>query len=368
LSIATERPWLGTYDVATSGRVMLALAEEPLDEVRRRLYYAALAMDLSAAERRLAADRIVPLGLAGQLVGLVETGTRGALAPSEIHAALLAHLATEEHVALVFDPLARIAPDCESGNAAATGAIQALEMLTRAPGSPTVIVAHHTAQWSRREGNHADQSAGARGVTGLVDAVRWVGGLGGTKETDLAFVVSKSNYSAHGDPVQLVRDESGLLRPPTLAEMAAAASDSARTSEAREDALRHAVLATVRAASEGVGKAALRMAIRARGIRVRNEDLDTLAADLVDSGELNLRPFRNGYRFYLPTCPEVAPASGQVDLTATCPLAPPLIGASGRASTRGNAQTEAPPTPSGASGDGFNPDSDNPFADGEVWE
>jgi hypothetical protein len=350
LCIAIGRAWLGTFDVATSGRVVLALAEEPQDEVRRRLYYAAEAMGFSAEERRLAAERIVPLGLAGQLVGLVETGSGGAVLPSAVHAALLQRLGTAEHVAVILDPLARFAPDCEGGNAAATAAVQALEMLTRAPGRPAVIVAHHTPKWSRRDGNAAEQTA-ARGVTGLVDAVRWVGGLGGVTEGDLVFAVSKSNYSAHGDPVQLVRDEGGALRPPTSWELDKRTIANERNAAAKDSEIQRAILGCV-GAQPGIGKGGLRSAVRAAGIKARNDEIDRNAEELVASAAVVDVPRGNAHKHYLPACPELARACpGQAPADA-CPLAPPLIGAREAGKADGAGQPEEQPLLVGASPSG----------------
>ena len=257
LSVAVRRPWLDTFDAARPGRVVLGLAEEELGEVRRRLYWAARALDLTAHERNLAEQNIVPLGLAGQHVGLVETTPKGTF-PSALHAALIEKLSAAEYDLVILDPLSRWAPDCESSNATATSAIQALEALTKAPGNPTVLVAHHTPKWSRREGTPTDSTA-ARGVTGLVDAVRWCAVLGGRTETDISLAITKSNYARQGSPVALVRDDSGILRPATAEELAAA-----RGAEHAQEAERRAAVLALVGEEPGIGKGRLRDAVPGR--------------------------------------------------------------------------------------------------------
>lgn len=298
LAVATGRPWLDTFDVAHAGKVILALAEEEIDEVRRRLHGIARSMALSDAERRLALERIVPLGLVGRTVALVDVvGT--AVQPSALHGAILELVGAEDHALIILDPLSRWAPHVEADNATATAAITALEELAQASGA-TVVVAHHTAKWANREGNKAGNSA-ARGVTGLVDAVRWVGGLDGATEDDLRFIVSKSNYAPHGEPVPLVRDPStGALRPPTSVDLDAARVKAAAELTKRFASLQEAVLDAVRA-EPGIGRAGLRKAVRAAVAAVGRGGVDNSAVDkatdnLIEEGRLENR--REGQRFH----------------------------------------------------------------------
>jgi hypothetical protein len=291
LAIATGRTWLDAYDVAEPGRVVLALAEEDLAEVRRRLYWAARALELSDDERRAASELIVPLGLSGELVGLVHSDPSGNVHPTHVHAALLRRLQSAEHACVILDPLSRWAPDVEGSNAAATSAVQALEQLTKAPGAPTVIVAHHTSQWSRREGNKGE-SAGARGVTGLTDGVRFVAALTGVKPDELAFVVSKSNYAAHGEPIDLVRDpDGGILRPPTSLEIDMDRVETAKADAARSSALQAAVLEAVRA-QPGCGTTQVRKAVKGRAPHV-----DAAVSALLDAGEIVDRGTPSKHRY-----------------------------------------------------------------------
>jgi hypothetical protein len=214
LSIATGGSWLGAIDVATPGRVLLMLAEEDTEEVRRRIYYCARGMELSDSDAQLALDRIVPLGLSGEDVSLVTADMDSrTVAPTATHAALMREAAAHDYSAILLDPLARLAPSCESDTAIATRTIEALEALARLPSRPTVLVAHHTPKWSRREGGGAEQGASAaRGVTALTDGVRWVATLTGSTDDDLAIAVVKNNGAPGSEPIQLARGEYGVLR------------------------------------------------------------------------------------------------------------------------------------------------------------
>lgn len=311
LAVATGRKWLDTFEVEHAGRVVLALAEEDLDEVRRRIYAVASIMSppLTEEERRLANTRIVPLGLVGRTVALVDV-VGNAVQPSALHGALEELVSAEECAMVILDPLSRWAPHVEADNAAATAAITALERLAHASRG-TVIVAHHTAKWSRREGNKGE-SAGARGVTGLIDGVRFVSGLDGATEEDLRFVVSKSNYAPHGEPVDLVRDSTtGALHPPTSADVDFARVKASTRDRKRSAALQAAVLAAL-TEEPGLGRGGLRKAVRALMKSEGGADsgaVDATVDELVATGRVENRQTGQAHRYHVSeTMPEVANA------------------------------------------------------------
>jgi hypothetical protein len=215
IAVATGRDWYG-LTVATPGRVLLGLAEEDAEEIRRRLYYTALALGLDDTGRALARDRIVCLPLAGVPVALLESDAAGNPVETVTAHDLRHVLAGEDGWALVIlDPLARWAGlDAETDNAQATRFIECVESYTTAPGAPTVLLTHHTTKLSRREGDGA--ATAARGASALVDGARWVATLTPAKlgEADIARLeVVKSNYSALGAPVDLMREDDGTMRP-----------------------------------------------------------------------------------------------------------------------------------------------------------
>lgn len=230
--IITGHPWLGHFDVdwgARKGRVFLGLAEENAAEVHRRLYTVAQHLQLTPSDRRLVAEQLVVMPLAGKPVALVRYADDGrTLVESAELAGLRRRLEAEPGDmgwSLVgLDPMARWAggTDVESDNAMATRFVQVLETLTSAPGRPTVLVAHHSSKATRTQG-----TADARGVTALTDGMRWQATLraeGGSTY----FQQVKSNYSRPmDDELRLVRENDGLLR-------AASSEETARAEEARE--------------------------------------------------------------------------------------------------------------------------------------
>jgi RecA-family ATPase len=227
LAVATGRPWLG-FKVDQPGNVLLALAEEEQAELQRRLYYASQELGLTADERRLATERILPLPLAGRSVALTyaaEQAGKDQDVSTAFAAALELRLRLFTWSLLILDPVSRFAgPDVEIDNAAATRFVQQLERLTAAPGNPTVLVAHHTAKGTR---NGQSTASAARGSSALTDGIRWQANLdpiteksGGKDEPPRIVAgfaclrVTKSNYGRYPEPVyvQRVDDRHGVLR------------------------------------------------------------------------------------------------------------------------------------------------------------
>lgn len=226
LAVATGGWWLGSFHAATPGRVLLALGEEDLEEVKRRMYATAWMLGLSAEEKRLAADRIVVLPLCGIPVALVARPEKFAEAEETAFlAAMRAKLAEHADWSLIaLDPLSRWAgADTETDNASATRFIEAAETLAApAYGAPAVIIAHHTPKATRNNNGPITP----RGASALYDGARWVSTLEEKTfaERDDAdpmpfelveFAVIKSNLSPRGEPVLLLKDKrhNGALRP-----------------------------------------------------------------------------------------------------------------------------------------------------------
>jgi RecA-family ATPase len=212
LSVATGRPWLDTFEITRPGRVLLALGEEKNEELRRRIHYAARTMELTPEELADAAANIVPMGLHGEHVNLIEGEGRD-VSTTAVFRAFERRLAEGEFALLIFDPLSRFAPDAESNNAAVTMAVQAFESLTMGPGNPSVLLCHHSNKQSRADGSKGGANM-VRGVTGLTDAVRWECQLTGSTEDDLALHFSKGNYGPAAEDLALERrqGEHGFIR------------------------------------------------------------------------------------------------------------------------------------------------------------
>jgi hypothetical protein len=214
ISVATGRPWLGRYVVPEDarGRVVLALAEEDQEEAHRRLHAVRRGLALSEAEWAAVLDRIVLLPMAGESVQLVAAQRRDGLAEETDVLRELRELLSEgpDWKLVVLDPLSRWAgPETETDNFAATRFVGAVESLVRAPGGPTVLLAHHTTK-AARLGMGASDATAARGASALTDGVRWVATLA-RGDGLLSLSLVKTNYSAPADDCVLKRREGGLL-------------------------------------------------------------------------------------------------------------------------------------------------------------
>ncbi len=241
--------WFGTFKCAEPGHVLLGLAEEDLDEARRRFWKVCNSRELSSDERRTIASRIDLLPLAGVPAALTCSLAPGTITPTPFYSELVERLENRgvDWSLIILDPLSRWAGGgVEGDNESATRFCQVVESLSRAPGNPSVLVAHHSSKTSAKDG-----AADARGVTGIRDGFRWQAsldpidndsGLQGAKMTN-----RKSNYSRKFDPVVLVRNDEpgteGTLRSATLGE-ADMLNNGAKRVEANE--YRERVLATVK--------------------------------------------------------------------------------------------------------------------------
>jgi regulatory protein RepA len=231
LCIATGRDWLDYFGTPNPGHVLLALGEEDEEEIRRRMFNAACAMRLTDEQKRLAAERIVALPLAGTPVALTESDGRNTTASSTLYA-LQKRLNDADHEwrLIVMDPLSRFAGcDTEKDNAAATRFVEAAESLTKSKGGPTVMLAHHTNKLSRSAESESN-AASARGASGLIDGVRWVANLDPDGDSLAKLAVTKSNYALRGPAITLVRDtdNGGALRAERSEERSKRESETAK--------------------------------------------------------------------------------------------------------------------------------------------
>ena len=230
VAVATGGCWLDNYrapvptpawKATPPGHVLLALGEEDLAEVQRRVWFAThnhIAQDKQAH----LCTHLWPWGLAGVNVGMVDADGNATEWANE----LLTHLKqlSVQWSLIVLDPLSRWGgPNVELDNHVATRAIELLELLTQLPGAPAVLVSHHSNKGMLRggkEGQASDQTA-ARGASALVDGARWVANLervpkGEDKEDDPKRVrlrVVKTNYGPPVEPLTLAREAHGYLSP-----------------------------------------------------------------------------------------------------------------------------------------------------------
>ena len=241
VAVATGGSWLNAFPIDAEngrGRVLLAMAEEDAEEMRRRLWGAMESRGLTPSERREVASRVDVLPLAGEQCALTKDGNDNDVRTTfadALEEALRERVATDDGgwAVLLLDPVSRFAgPDAEKDNAAATRFIQVLESLTKLPGSPSILAAVHTNKGGSKEHGYkqATDASLVRGSSAFVDGARWVAGLSlakaddGTAETDFLWLgVAKSNYARRPErPTLLRRIEGGVLVAEDLANAQAA--------------------------------------------------------------------------------------------------------------------------------------------------
>lgn len=235
VSVASGYKWLDTF-YSTNGpaRVLLALGEEDRAEFRRRInpLVDAMCKDLDAKKdgRRLAGKLLADLqanltelpldGIKSRLIG-PKSPKSGDCPETPFFEALCRYVGLtldeqgqpnpapgfEGFSLIILDPASRfMGPDCETDNAAATSFIQCAEVLTRAPGNPTVILAHHTRKGSTNSNSGKDA---ARGASALTDGARWSAQLtrdrneDGTYKQEILMSLDKSNYTPLIEPITL---------------------------------------------------------------------------------------------------------------------------------------------------------------------
>jgi len=176
LAVATGTDWLNTFTVERPGKVLLMLGEEPQDEMDRRVWRASRQLGLPRADRlrQDAYANLYTLPAYGQDVAFLMPDGRSS---TDVHGALMEYLEAHGPWSLiVLDPASRFhGLENENDNAGATQFVRLLEALTKAPGRPTVVAAHHTNKNSI-SADTTDQSA-ARGASSFVDSSRWVANL-----------------------------------------------------------------------------------------------------------------------------------------------------------------------------------------------
>jgi AAA domain-containing protein len=177
--------------------------------VRRRIWRALNAEQMTVAKRTEIATRIHLLPLHGVPIALTYSPSPGSVSETDFAAALREKLNGfgVDWSLLILDPLSRWAGGgIESNNEAATRFVQVIETLTTVRGTPAVLVAHHSSQTSTQAGK-----SDARGVTGIRDGFRWQASMDAITSDDggvdgVQFSNPKSNYSLRFRPLLLIRN------------------------------------------------------------------------------------------------------------------------------------------------------------------
>lgn len=223
VAVATGTPWFQAFRVPdeSKGPVVLAMAEEDVEEMHRRIRHVVEHLGLSSHHLSDLEQNLWPLPLSGQFVEFLTEG-QGSGHFDDFYQALSSRAPAQGWSMVVLDPASRfMGVDTEKDNALATRFVQLLEQLTTLPGRPTVLCAHHTNKVSRSGGAGASAAGASRGASALSDGARWQGNLfmhedkDGELHTDQAvFNVSKSNYGPKPPMLYLQRKpRSGVLIP-----------------------------------------------------------------------------------------------------------------------------------------------------------
>lgn len=225
VAVASGGFWFGTFRAVEPGHVLLALAEEDVDEARRRIWRALNAAELSREQRIDVASRLHVLPLHAVPVALTCSLAHGVVVASDFAHALRTKLDGfgVDWALVMLDPLSRWGEGgVEANNEIATRFVQVVETLTTVRGNPSVLLAHHSSQVSTRAGE-----SDSRGVTAIRDGFRWQVTLDAIDddEANVQGVLlrnRKSNYSLRFKPILLVRNTEpgieGTLRLATEAE------------------------------------------------------------------------------------------------------------------------------------------------------
>ncbi len=221
----------GAMDAPTTiGRVVYAAAEEPVEELRSRVWSFTQwlrsdpQIDPSVYDRlQQQLDLRSFRGMTPEI--MTRDGERGRTWDTFRRLAEGARL-------LVIDPAARYHAAAEIDNGLMTRLLQHIEAIAEETGC-AVLVVHHTSKLATLSGQGETQQA-ARGASALTDGVRIQWNLSGLAEAEAAELgveptqrsfwlklqVSKANYLPPQEPVYLRRAEGGILTkavPPGLA-------------------------------------------------------------------------------------------------------------------------------------------------------
>jgi hypothetical protein len=217
IAVATGKKWLDTFTVERPGPVVLGLAEEGEDDIRRRIYHAVKAMRLNDSQRKDLERNLFPLPLAGRTNALMDNdGPTGKTVEWE---RLLEKAPAGPWSLVTIDPASRfMGPNSEKDNAAATQFIEILESWAQAKHGgaevgPMVLFAHHTSKGKDWKESLYSQEV-IRGSSAFTDGARWQANMvaiEGNTEEIVGLKVTKSNDGPRGGEFWLRRGREGVL-------------------------------------------------------------------------------------------------------------------------------------------------------------
>jgi hypothetical protein len=276
LAISTGTPWLGVMVPEAPGRVLIVSAEEPAEELHRRIHHTARALRIAT----------IPTGSI-DIVDVHDAHTP-LLCPDGTptgHARAITDLVRRHgpYALVIIDPVARLAgASIDADNSAASALITAMEAIATAADG-LVLGVHHTSQASRQGG--ARDATALRGATALGDGARAVMLLTSEAVTHddpaitdrigeiVSLTAAKANHVRRWAPIRMRRADHGVLVPLDAADEAMIA-DAVPVSRARasarpprpskSDAIRDAIMAVLADAPDGLSYRDLRTAVRPR--------------------------------------------------------------------------------------------------------
>ena len=221
--VAAGAEWCG-LEVVEPGAVALVVGEEDLHECHRRLRRVWDRMPSDARSKAAARTLVLPLAGTGDNRLVNEDPVNRTVTKSPRAEELITYLKASAPDGgwslVVVDPLSRFAGmNAETDNASATSTMTVLEELTKLPGDPTVLVAHHTRKRNKEDGDPVEL---IRGSSAIKDAARWAVMLDADPEDDdgkrrAVLRIVKSNRTSQAYAVEMVTrygiPESGKVRP-----------------------------------------------------------------------------------------------------------------------------------------------------------
>lgn len=218
ISLATGRGLFSSIVPARAFRVMLFVAEDPADEIRRRVHRIGQAYGLSPGEHELLWKHLILYPRCSEPLLRAENGNAR---PTPRYDWLLERVKETRTEVLILDPKSRWAAVDENNNDHATRFVSLLEQLPE-PCGGTVILSHHLA----KSKNGDASAASARGASALTDACRVYVGLVEATADDLrgrgisddirAYVkadTTKQNYAPKlAAPILFHKGTGGVLR------------------------------------------------------------------------------------------------------------------------------------------------------------
>ena len=248
IDVAAGREWLDTCDSGAGGHVLLGMAEEDENEMRRRIAAYVESLNPCAELRSRILSRLVvaPWGdyyspslaysfeelraLYPDRQDLANRLRRSQPYETPLYSELWSTLrqADREWRLIVLDPASQLGPSgFESDATVARRFIRMLLTLTALPGRPTVLLVHHSNKASR---SGSTDATAARGTSALPDSARWQLNVEAltpkhdptdTRAGLIQVKGTKSNYTALSEPIKLARGSEGVIRLATEGELAA---------------------------------------------------------------------------------------------------------------------------------------------------